>query len=95
MERINAGYTKKLACEVAAPKSVAVAARKKYFSTTSTKSLEQVAAILNAQNQESVRCSAKGADAETGVETIESVNENDGDDEAGVGDDEVVEPWTF
>ena len=50
------------------------------MAATSTKCLEQVAAILNAPrlNQRSARCSAKGADAETGVETIESDNEVDG-----------------
>ena len=68
-----------------------MAARKKCFNTTSTKSLEQIAAILNSRNQGSARCSAKGADAERGVEVIESDNEVDGDDEAGVGGDEVVE----
>ena len=50
-----------------------------------------VQVAINARNQGSARCSAKGADAETGVETIESDNEVDGNDEAGVGDDEVVE----
>ena len=68
---------------------IAVAARKRCFSTTSTKSLEQVAAILNARNQGSARCSAKYADAERGVEAIESDDEVDGDDENGVGDDEA------
>ena len=68
-----------------------MAARKKYFNTTSNKSLEQIVAILNARNQGSARCSAKGADAERDVEVIESDNEVDGDDEASVGDDEVVE----
>ena len=36
----------------------------------------------------------KVADAERGVETIESDDEVDGDDEDGVRDDEVVELWT-
>ena len=40
------------------------------------------------------RCRAKGTDAETGVETIKLDNEVDGDDEAGVRNDEVVELWT-
>ena len=64
---------------------------KKCFSTTSTKCLEQVAAILNARNQGLAGSSAKGAESERGVETIESDDEVDGDDETGVGDDEVVE----
>ena len=82
---------KRLACKAAASRSFAVAARKKKcFSTISTKCLEQVAAILNARNQGSTGCSAKGADAERDVETIESDDEVDGDDKAGV-DDEVVE----
>ena len=53
VERINADNTKKLAFKAAARRSFAVAASKKCFSTTSTKRLERVAAILNAQNQES------------------------------------------
>ena len=73
-----------------------MATRKKCFSTISTKSLEQRAAILNARNQGSAKYSAKGVDAERRVEAIESDNEIDGDDQAGVGDDEpeVVELWT-
>ena len=66
-----------------------MAARKKYFSTTSTKSLEQIAAILNARNQGSARCSAKGADAEGGVDATRSDNEVDGDNEAGIEADEL------
>ena len=90
MERINADYTKKLACKAVAPRPFLwLPGKKKCFSTISTKCLEQVAAILNARNQGSTGCSAKGADAERGVETIESDDEVDGDDKAGV-DDEVV-----
>ena len=63
VERINADYTKKLACKAAAP------------STTSTECLEQIAAILNARNQGSAGCSAKGTDAQRGVEMIESDDE--------------------
>ena len=44
-----------------------------------------------ARNQGPAGCSAKGADAERGVETIESDDEVGRDDEADVGDDEVVE----
>ena len=50
-----------------------------------------VAAILNARIQGSAGCSTEDADAEKGVEMIESDDEDDGDDGAGVGDDEVVE----
>ena len=54
------------------------------------------AAILNARNQGSAKCSAKGVDAERRVEAMESDNEINGDDQAGMGDDEpeVVELWT-
>ena len=41
------------------------------FCTTSTKRLEQVAAILNTRNQGSASCNVKGVDAESGDEAIE------------------------
>ena len=90
MGRINIDYTKKLVKQLHLDPFLWLL-EESVFSTTSTKSLEQVAAILNAQNHGSARCSAKGADAERGVEAIESDNEVDGADEAGVGDAENVE----
>ena len=45
----------------------------------------------SARNQGSARYSAKYADTESGVEAIESDDGVDGDVEAGVGGDEVVE----
>ena len=91
--RINIDYRKKLVKQLHLDPFLWLL-EESVFSTTSTKSLEQVAAILNAQNHGSARCSAKGADAERDVEAIESDNEVDGADEAGVGDAEIVELWT-
>ena len=90
MGRINIDYTKKLVKQLHLDPFLWLL-EESVFSATSTKSLEQVAAILNAQNHRSARCSAKSADAERGVEAIESDNEVDGNDEAGVGDAEIVE----